>query len=126
MPTSSRPTGEYEIQFFDNIDGTYRLVDIVTVKDKFRAIPGGLYQVNVSPLLGTTYTKDTMTIQFNLGHKILQNGFLTVKLPEELTFIDEPACLSFSDLIDQDADCIIDKELGQLTLRNAFKDGPYD
>ena len=81
MPTSSRPTGEYEIEFYDNIDGIYRLVDIITVTDKFRAIPGGLYQVDVMPLFGTTYTTDTMTFVFTLGHKILQDGFLTVKLP---------------------------------------------
>ena len=62
MPTSSRPTGDYEIEFYDNIDGVYRLVDIVTVSDKFQALPGGLYSVNVEPLLATTYTKDTMTL----------------------------------------------------------------
>ena len=71
MPTSSRPTGEYEIEFYDTIDGVYRLVDTAKVSDKFRALPGGLYSVNVSPLLGTTYTKDTMTFIFKLGHKIL-------------------------------------------------------
>lgn len=71
MPTSSRPTGEYEIEFYDTIDGVYRLVDTAKASDKFRALPGGLYSVNVSPLLGTTYTKDTMTFIFKLGHKIL-------------------------------------------------------
>ena len=67
-----------------------------------------------------------MTVEFILGHRILQGGYFTMKLPSQLTFVDEPECLSFSDFIDQDAKCIIDKELGMLTLKDGFKSGPYD
>ena len=45
MPSSSRPTGDYYIEYYDNIDGVYRLVDTVTATDKLRAIPGGLFDV---------------------------------------------------------------------------------
>ena len=100
MPSSSRPTGEYEIEFYDNINGVYRLVDVATVSDKFQALPGGLYSVRVEPEQGTTYTKDTMKFIFTLGHKILQNGYLTIKLPPQLEFIESPECLAFSALID--------------------------
>lgn len=110
MPSSSRPTGEYKIEFYDNIDGIYRLVDVVTVSDKFRAIPGGLYSVNVIPQIGMTYNTDLMTVEFILGHKILQGGYFMMKLPPQLTFVDEPECLRFSEFIDQDAKCVIDKE----------------
>ena len=47
MPSSSRPTGTFTLEFYDLIDGVYRLVDITSVENKFQAIPGGLENVNV-------------------------------------------------------------------------------
>ena len=71
MPSSIRPTGEYKVDFMANINGVYRLVDTATTKDKLRALPGVLLQVNADPEEGTTYTDDTMTISFLPGHIIL-------------------------------------------------------
>ena len=51
---------------------------------------------------------------------------MTIKLPPQLTFIDDPECLSFSALIDQDATCEFDMDQGMFTLRGGFKNGPYD
>ena len=100
MPSSTRPTGTFTLEFYDLINEVYRLVDTTSVTDKFRAIPGGLVNVNVVSKYGSTYTDDTMTFQLTLGHKILLNGFLTVKLPPELHFVDDAACIEFSDGID--------------------------
>ena len=132
MPSSSRPTGQYQIDFLQSIDGIYRLVDTVKVTDKIRAVPGSLYEIEVEPLKGTTFTEDTMTFKLLVGHIILQNGYLTVRLPPELTFVNTPACLSFSAGIDSDATCdfdeveVDDTMLGMFTLKGAFKSGPYD
>ena len=63
MPSSSRPTGQYQIDFLQSVDGTYRLVDTVKVTDKIRAVPGSLYEIDVVPLEGTTFTEDTMTFK---------------------------------------------------------------
>lgn len=71
MPSSSRPTGQYYIEYLDNIDGVYRLVDTVTVTNKLSSLPGGLSEVSVEPLLATTYTEDTMSFSFILGHIML-------------------------------------------------------
>ena len=35
MPSSSRPTGTFTLEFYDLIDGVYRLVDITSVENKF-------------------------------------------------------------------------------------------
>jgi hypothetical protein len=94
MPSSSRPTGNFQIDFLDNIEGTYYLVDTVIVSDKIRALPGGLSKVNVTPLFGTTYTDDTMTFELKLSHKLLQNGYLTIKIPKELTYLGSPGCFN--------------------------------
>lgn len=125
MPSSSRPTGDYKIDFYDNIEGTYRLVDAVIVQDKIRALPGGLSQVSVTPALGTTYTEDTMTFSFKLGHSLLKNGFLTVQIPEELKFVSSVTCQAFSEGVSQDASCEFDIAKGKMTLQNGFAEGPY-
>ena len=103
MPSSSRPTGSYTIEFYQMIEGVYRLVDITTVGQEvvnIRALPGSLLDVGVDPLLDTTYTEDSMIFTFTLGHKILQNGFITIQLPPLLKFVNTPDCVSFSALID--------------------------
>ena len=107
------------------------LVDTVSVVDKLQAIPGDLEQVSVDPLLGTTYTEDTMKFVLKLGHKLLQNGYLTIALPPELKFVNSPACLAFSDGIDQDATCAFEQDsegeyTGMFTVLQGFKQGDYD
>ena len=52
-----------------------------------------------------------MTLQLALGHKILMGGYLTVKIPPELYFVDDVECIGFSPLIDQDAQCDFDHVL---------------
>ena len=51
MPSSSRPTGDVKIEFFDHVEHNgeeyYRLVDSVTIPDMLRALPGSLEFVNV-------------------------------------------------------------------------------
>jgi len=42
MPSSTRPTGTYTVEFLANIGGVYKLVDTATVTDMLRALPGGL------------------------------------------------------------------------------------
>ena len=38
-----------------------------------------------------------MTVEFLVGHKILQDGYLTIQLPPELYFVDDSSCRSFSE-----------------------------
>lgn len=40
MPTSSRPTGDYKIEFFDYYDDEFKLVDELIVANLVQAIPG--------------------------------------------------------------------------------------
>ena len=42
MPTSSRYTGFFTVNFLEMIDGTYQLIDTVTQRNLFRALPGEL------------------------------------------------------------------------------------
>lgn len=49
MPSSERPTGMYQIDFFDKISNVYYLVDTVTFEDKIRAEFGLLEALEVTP-----------------------------------------------------------------------------
>ena len=88
MPTSSRPTGTYQIDFYTKVGEEYMLVDTVKVFDKLRGIPGVLYDVDVVPTLNQTYVEDIFDLKFNVAHKILKGGFIEVVLPEELIFTE--------------------------------------
>ena len=81
MPSSSRPTGTYQIDFFTMIGEQYMLVDTVQVFDKIRGIPGVLYSLDVVPMLNETYVEDTFDISFKAAHTILQGGFIEVEIP---------------------------------------------
>ena len=95
MPSSSRPTGAYKLDFLTWVEneGQYMLVDTVTVYDKLRGIPGVLYQVEVIPRLNQTYTEDIFDISFMAAHKILKRGSIEIVIPPELKFVDEAKCL---------------------------------
>lgn len=126
MPSSIRPTGEYKVEFYSKIDDVYRLVDTVTTRDMLRALPGGLLQVNVDPLQGTTYTDDTMTISFLPGHTILKGGYLTIILPPELEFTRAASCKTFSEGFNPDTGCQFNKPTRKLTVRRAFDIEAYN
>ena len=95
MPSSSRPTGAYKLDFLTWVEwkGQYMLVDTVTVYDKLRGIPGVLYQVEVTPRLNQTYTEDIFDFSFMAAHKILKRGSIEIVIPPELKFVDDAECL---------------------------------
>ena len=49
MPSSTRPTGAYPLEFYDNIEGEYRLVDTTVVYDKIRGISGEIDKIEITP-----------------------------------------------------------------------------
>ena len=126
MPTSTRPTGEFKLEFYQSIDGFYRLVDIGTAKDKLRAVAGGLKKIKVVPKLGTTYTEDTMTFTIELSHKILKGGFITVVIPNELSFVGTPTCLDFSSNFESTANCRFTVADRKFVIKNGFEIADYD
>jgi len=40
MPTSSRPTGDFTIEFYDYYEDGFKLIDQVTVANLVQALPG--------------------------------------------------------------------------------------
>jgi len=40
MPTSSRPTGDFTIQFYDYYEDGFKLIDQMTVSNLVQALPG--------------------------------------------------------------------------------------
>lgn len=120
MPSSIRPTGSYRVEFYAKIDEEYRLVDAAKTQDMLRALPGGLLQVGVASLYGTTYTDDTMTISFLPGHTILKGGYLEIELPPELYFVEAVSCLSFSEGFSAETKCEFNKQTDMFTVKYAF------
>jgi len=76
MPSSTRPTGVYKINFYDNIEGKYELVDTVEVTDMLRSLAGELKEVFVKPNLNQTYFEDIFDFEFLISHPILKGGSL--------------------------------------------------
>ena len=66
MPSSTRPTGEVKVQFFDFVDGEYYLVDESSKSDLLRASPGELTDLKVEPKVNMTYWTDEVQISLRL------------------------------------------------------------
>lgn len=125
MPSSSRPTGTYQLNFYSKIGDEYMLVDTVKVFDKLRGIPGVLYGLDVLPMLNQTYVEDTFDFNFYAAHKILKDGFIEVVIPDELVFTDAARCVQFSDGFSEDTQCSFDIESRVLNITGAFPEEPY-
>ena len=122
MPTSSRPTGAFKLEFLTWVERyqQYMLVDTGIVYDKLRGIPGVLYQVEVKPRLNQTYIEDTFDFSFMAAHKILQRGQIEIVIPKELKFTDDAACLNFSQGFSPDTVCSFDQDTNVLMITEAF------
>lgn len=66
-----------------------------------------------------------MTFQFKLGHTLLQNGYLTIQIPKELSFVPSVNCEAFSEGVSLDATCMFNTDIEKITLVNGFNEGPY-
>ena len=125
MPSSSRPTGTYQIDFYTKIGDEYMLVDTVRVFDKLRGIPGVFYNIDVVPTLNQTNVEDTFDFKFNVAHKILKGGFIELILPWELEYTEQAKCIQFPDGFSGDTKCTFDIENNLLNITDAFPLEPY-
>ena len=126
MPSSTRMTGEYKIEFLDNIEGEYKLVDTTAVYDKIRGLPGELDTISITPQVNQTDTEDTFDFEVKLSHAILQGGYLEIYFPEELYFTRNADCPLFGDSFDQKSvGCRFDIDRNMVTVTGGFPDGDY-
>ena len=129
MPSSARPTGTYQIDFYSMIGDEYMLVDTVQVFDKLRGIPGELYNMDVIPTRNQTYEEDIFDFNFNVAHEILKGGFIEIVIPEQygdqLVFTEQARCVEFSEGFSDDTKCSFDIESNLLNITDAFTEEPY-
>jgi hypothetical protein len=64
MPTSARPTGDIKVQFYDQIDNEYYLVDESVQTNLLTATPGDLSEIQVIPNTNLTYYLDNISVRF--------------------------------------------------------------
>jgi len=130
MPTSTRPTGKFTIEFFDKIENEYRLVDTVEFYDKIRSLAGELDSVNIIPRANITYNEDTFEFEFKTSHKILQGGSIEIVLPEELTLLDQAICepfeVSTSPTMSLDAECSFEPDNNLIRVTDAFQESDQE
>jgi len=124
MPSSVRPTGTYVVEFYDKIDGQYRLVDRSEAKDMLRATSGELGKVKAISKTGQTYSEDVFDFVMLTSHSVLKGGFIEVTLPAEMQLLDTAACLSFQAPLAASSRCKFYPGERRFQVIDAFLDGP--
>lgn len=85
MPSSIKPPGAITITTKITISSVEYNVDTASATGIFVATVGSITSSLVAPTSMVTYTSTTYTITLQTQNKILQNGYLTVTFPTEIT-----------------------------------------
>jgi hypothetical protein len=86
-PSTTRPVSEMTVTTKIGTSTLY-LVDESSQAELFSASAGTLLEASVSPDNLQTYTSTKYTFSFKTQHKVAQNGYITVDLPSQVSFVD--------------------------------------
>jgi hypothetical protein len=84
MPPSVKSTGDVTVVTKVG-STTFYSVDSASASNLFQATVGSMTEFSVTPSVFTAYAISTYTFSFKPQHAILQNGFVTVDIPSQVT-----------------------------------------
>ena len=85
MPASLKPPGAISVVTKITISSTLYNVDSASATGVFVATVGSILTSSISPTSLVTYTSTTYTITFKAQNTILQNGYVTITFPSEVS-----------------------------------------
>lgn len=120
MPASTKAIGDAT---FTTIVSSFS-VDTATGSTLFVATPGSITGATVTPTSTQTYTTTTYKFSFVPQHAVLQNGYVTVDVPTEITVADTASATCTSDAgYEAGITCTVASR--KITVRNGFNSATF-
>jgi len=121
MPSSTRTTGAVVITTKIGTT-TFSSVDTVSNSNLFTAVVGSMTEFSATPSVLSAYSTTTYTFSFKPQHVILQNGFVTVDIPAQVSIPNTATAASSCAIITGFQNSITCSISGsKITVSNGFR-----
>ncbi|CAI2378427.1 unnamed protein product [Moneuplotes crassus] len=124
MPPSLKPPGNIVITTKIGTGSTFYDVDTISTSGNFVSTVGSMTDYKATPTSLVAYAQTIYTFTFKPQHSILQNGYLTVDLPSQISIPDAAtsaaSCASISGFLTTISCAVSDRKI---TVSNGFTSG---